>query len=37
MQITQTNKFLKSYKIEDDTLTFVALGPHENSYRDVKR
>ena len=28
---------LIGYKIEDDTLTFIALGPHENFYRDAKR
>ena len=28
---------LIGYKIENETLTFVALGPHENFYRDVKR
>jgi len=28
---------LIGYKIENDTLLFVALGPHENFYRDVKR
>jgi len=27
---------LIGYSIENDTLTFIALGPHENFYRDVK-
>jgi len=28
---------LIGYSIDDDTLTFVAFGPHENFYRDLKR
>jgi len=28
---------LIGYQIENDTLTFIALGPHENFYRDIKR
>ena len=28
---------LIGYSIEKEALTFIALGPHENFYRDVKR
>jgi len=28
---------LIGYKIENDSLTFVALGSHENFYRDIKK
>jgi len=28
---------LIGYSINDDTLTFIAFGPHENFYRDLKR
>ena len=27
---------LIGYSIKNETLTFVALGPHENFYRDIK-
>jgi len=28
---------LIAYSIENENLTFIALGPHENFYRDIKR
>jgi hypothetical protein len=28
---------LIGYSIKNDVLTFIALGPHENFYRDIKR
>ena len=28
---------LIDYTIEKETLTFIALGPHENFYRDLKK
>jgi len=28
---------LIGYTIESDALTFIAIGPHENFYRDLKR
>ena len=28
---------LIGYTVEKDTLTLIALGPHENFYRDIKR
>jgi mRNA-degrading endonuclease YafQ of YafQ-DinJ toxin-antitoxin module len=28
---------LIGYTVESETLTFIALGPHENFYRDIKR
>jgi len=28
---------LIGYSIKNDALTFIALGPHENFYRDIKR
>ena len=28
---------LIGYSIEGETLTLIALGPHENFYRDIKR
>jgi len=28
---------LIGYSIENDTLTFIAFGPHENFYRDMKK
>jgi len=28
---------LIGYTVESDVLTFIALGPHENFYRDIKR
>ena len=27
---------LLGYNIDNDTLTFIAFGPHENFYRDIK-
>jgi len=27
---------LIGYSIDNDTLTFIAFGPHENFYRDIK-
>jgi len=27
---------LIGYSVENDTLTFIAFGPHENFYRDIK-
>jgi mRNA-degrading endonuclease YafQ of YafQ-DinJ toxin-antitoxin module len=27
---------LLGYSIDNDTLTFIAFGPHENFYRDIK-
>jgi mRNA-degrading endonuclease YafQ of YafQ-DinJ toxin-antitoxin module len=27
---------LIGYTLENETLTFIALGPHENFYRDIK-
>jgi len=28
---------LIGYKLENETLTFIAIGPHENFYRDANR
>ena len=28
---------LIGYSVDDDTLTFIAFGPHENFYRDIKK
>ena len=28
---------LIGYKLENEILTFIAIGPHENFYRDAKR
>ena len=28
---------LIGYSIDNDTLTFIAFGPHENFYRDIKK
>ncbi|MCL1930779.1 MAG: type II toxin-antitoxin system RelE/ParE family toxin [Treponema sp.] len=28
---------LIGYNIDNDTLTFIAFGPHENFYRDIKK
>jgi len=28
---------LIGYSVDNDTLTFIAFGPHENFYRDIKK